>query len=448
MLIIGKMAFVLAELGLLMGGLKLLERTGRVHPEVLRKLLHVAMGVTVLSFPWLFTQRWPVLVMAGLATMGLLVMHLVPALRLSVGTVVSGVKRASLGDVYFPITVGVLWVLSRGDVLLFSVPVLVLTLADATAALVGVRYGSVHYSTHDGRKSAEGSFAFFLVAFLSVHVPVLLATDTGRIESLMLGVIVGLLVMLLESVSWRGVDNLLVPLGTYTFLVLYLDTPAEALAWRAAAVVVLAGFTLLWRWRSSMNDSALIGCALFGYAAILLGGPAWLLPPLALFLTHGILWPGRDSPPMHSVGAVISVTCVGMACLLLEVTSPWAGWLWVYTAGFAAHLAIVCVSYMLHDRALKPPRRIYKLLTAGSIGWILVYLPVALTYLGRSTPDDLILIGAPMAVTTYLAAAAFESVRPWLYGNTGSPIRVHGSGIVIATTAAAVNALSLMSLVY
>jgi NAD(P)-dependent dehydrogenase (short-subunit alcohol dehydrogenase family) len=38
---------------------------------------------------------------------------------------------------------------------------LLLALADAAAALVGSRYGSWHYTTSDGKKSTEGSFAFF-----------------------------------------------------------------------------------------------------------------------------------------------------------------------------------------------------------------------------------------------------------------------------------------------
>jgi phytol kinase len=128
------------------------------------------------------------------------------------------------------LAVGLLWWLSGGEALLFSVPVL--ALADAVAALIGVRYGTVRYKTHDGFKSAEGSIAFFAVAFLSVHVPVLLAGVTGRAESLLLASIVGLLVMLIESIFWRGLDNMFVPLGAFAFLSLYLNADAAMLGWR------------------------------------------------------------------------------------------------------------------------------------------------------------------------------------------------------------------------
>jgi len=318
----------------------------------------------------------------------------------------------------------------------------VLTLADTTAALVGVRYGSLHFQTLDGRKSAEGSLAFFVTAFLSVHVPVLLMTETGRLESLLLGVIIGLLVMLLESVAWRGLDNLMVPLGTLVFLDVYLDAPAEALAWRVAAVIALVVFTLLWRRRSSMDDSALIGGALFGFAAILLGGWAWLLPPLALFLTHSILWPRSSKPPIHSVGAVLSVTGVGLVCLLLKTPYPWHGWLWVYTASFAAHLAMVGVSYMLYDKLVRRSHRIRYLLASGAMGWGMTFLPVCLIYLSRLRTSDLLVIGFTLLVTTYIAAVVFDMLRPWLYGGHSSPERIHGTAFAIAVLVAVVNALT------
>ena len=59
-----------------------------------------------------------------------------------------------------------LWLLADGDRLLFVVPVLVLTLGDAVAALVGVRYGQIRF---DGR--ADGQEPGGLGGALRRHVP-------------------------------------------------------------------------------------------------------------------------------------------------------------------------------------------------------------------------------------------------------------------------------------
>jgi phytol kinase len=184
---------VLTALGCLMGGLRLYQRLAQPHPEVLRKILHVGMGLVTLSFPWLFDRFWPVLVLAVLSVALLGSLRLFSALKRSLGSVVSGVARASLGDIYFPVAVTVLFLLFLNGpgtpsdshtladfdrrAILYCVPLLLLTLADAAAALVGVSYGRLRYETVDGVKSAEGSLAFFTSAFFCIHVPLLLCTD-------------------------------------------------------------------------------------------------------------------------------------------------------------------------------------------------------------------------------------------------------------------------------
>ena len=50
-----------AALGAMLAALSLYRRLGKPHPELLRKLLHVGMGLTTLLFPWLFADAWPVL---------------------------------------------------------------------------------------------------------------------------------------------------------------------------------------------------------------------------------------------------------------------------------------------------------------------------------------------------------------------------------------------------
>lgn len=443
-LTLGKIALVLGALGLLLGGLRLLAHDGRWHPELVRKLLHVAMGLTVLSFPWLFDRDWPVLLLSGLATAGLIVVRLAPMLKSSVGSVIGGVARKSLGEIYYPIAVGALWLLADGDTMLFAVPMLVLALGDATAALIGVRYGSVHYHTRDGRKSIEGSLAFLVVTFLSVHIPVLLAGQTGRIESLLLAVIVSLLVMLLESVAWRGLDNLLVPLGAFAFLKLYLDAPADDLAWRTAVIVALVVFVAVWRRRSTMDDSALVIGALFGYAAMMLGGWLWLAPPLLLFVTVSLAWPRRRGPRTHSVAAVISITAVGMGCLLLQARFPWSGWLWVYTTSFAAHLAIIGAAYLLYQSAGGAGRRVGRLLLAAGLGWLAVACPVGVVRCFEASAQEALVALGVVVLPVVAAAAAFFALMPWLYGSTrGSPSRVHTTAATLAAVAATATALML-----
>ncbi|WP_054696225.1 diacylglycerol/polyprenol kinase family protein [Geotalea toluenoxydans] len=177
---------VTVVLGAVMAGLKLISARCNLHPESSRKSVHILMGLVTLSFPWLFKESWPVLLLAGIAVAALMGTRLIGPLREQFGGVLHGVARSSRGELYFPLAVAALFLLSESSPLLYVIPLLTLTLADAVAALVGVRYGQHRYATSEGTKSAEGSLAFFAVAFLSAHLPLLLLSNTGRAESLLI----------------------------------------------------------------------------------------------------------------------------------------------------------------------------------------------------------------------------------------------------------------------
>ncbi len=105
---------MLAALGLWMAVLRLFQSLARPHPEVVRKLMHVGMGLTVLAFPWLFEDIWPVLLVIALSLGLLAAVRLASGLRAHLGSVLGGVARKSLGEFYFAVSVAVLFVLSRG----------------------------------------------------------------------------------------------------------------------------------------------------------------------------------------------------------------------------------------------------------------------------------------------------------------------------------------------
>jgi phytol kinase len=238
------MSLVAMVFAALMGGLRACRRSRPIDPETTRKLLHVGMGLVTLPLPWLFAATWPVLLLAALFTLFLTALRVSRSLRRIFGGVIDGVTRDSVGEICFPVAVGVVFLLSAGDGLLFCIPMLILAQADAAAALVGARYGRLRYATADGHKSVEGSVAFLVVAFLSIHTPLLLFSDTDGPESLLIALTLGLLVTLLEAIAWRGLDNLFVPLGAFFFLKLFLRLELMALETCLALTIVLV-FALL-----------------------------------------------------------------------------------------------------------------------------------------------------------------------------------------------------------
>ncbi|NJR66185.1 MAG: hypothetical protein HC772_14060 [Leptolyngbyaceae cyanobacterium CRU_2_3] len=455
---------VMAILGGLMLGLRVYQRRFSPHPEVVRKLLHMPMGLLTLSFPWLFTSAVPVVLLASLSVGWLVLLRLYKPLRQEFGSVLGGVSRQSLGEIYFPIAVAIVFTLSHGDPLLFGIPILILTLADAIAAIIGIRYGQVHYSTSEGEKSAEGSLAFFMAAFFSVHIPLLLLSTTGRTETLLIALILGLLVMLLEAIAWRGLDNLFIPLGSFVLLQSHLSMSVADLAVRLAVTIGLVLFVLCWRNRTTLNDSALLGAAFVGYLSWTLGGWRWLLPPLILLVTYPLFvsWVDQQKMPLtpqeqkimrwlpapsdrsrqwqriHTIHSVLSVCAAGLLWLLLFVPLDRPEFFYPYTLAFAANLAIVGVAglspvnYWHRAHVVRVTVHVLK-------AWLLLFIPF-LVIVGLSASSIDAALGG--LVGTGLSAIAYYISQPYLRNR--STDRLAWACRVLYTTLA--SALSLIPL--
>jgi phytol kinase len=379
-------AIVMSALGGLLAGLRLYQRWGSPHPEVLRKILHVGMGLVACSFPWLFDSSWPILVLGCLSLAGMMAMRTIKTLSGTVGTVVSGVGRVSLGEIYFPLAIAVLWHLYLSElgppeyrVLLYCIPLLILALADAGAALVGVNYGKLPYATADGMKSTEGSLAFFLCAFLCVHIPLLLFSDTGRAETLFIALLLALVAMLFEAIAWAGLDNLILPLVGYLLLKLYLGLDIKALELRLAITAGLLLFVYVCRRQTNLQGSALLGACLVGYISWALGGWLWMVAPLIVFFGHTLLSPRTpaNSRRVHNIHAVVAVCGVGLFWLfvfqLRERPEFESEYLYLYTLAFSTQLGMIAVARLGYDYPRLPAAML--LVVCIFQGWVLLFVP-------------------------------------------------------------------------
>lgn len=184
--------------------------------EVQRKLVHIGTGLYAMTLPWLFPDRWPVLLLLGLTIAVMLVLRL-PRFRAGVGAALHSVERTSYGDLLLALAVGTVFLLADTPVL-YVLPLAILTLSDAAAALTGSTYGRRFFTVEDDRKSVEGSVAFFMTSFLLAMICLLVLSDTPRVNVIFLGAIVAAFGTLVEADSWRGFDNFFLPAGLMIFL--------------------------------------------------------------------------------------------------------------------------------------------------------------------------------------------------------------------------------------
>lgn len=335
--------FIIGILIILFFTVKLIEKKTKVNAEIERKMIHVIMGLTMLSLPYLFKNIYSVAILAIIAIIILLVLKKTK-LKKSLGSVLYSVNRESLGEIFFVISVFVIFYLSKGDKVLYSIPILILTFADSAAALIGKEYGKNNLAKlNEDAKSIEGSFAFFVVAFMATLAPLLLYTNVGREEVLIISTIVGFNVALIEMISHNGNDNLLIPLTTFALLTTHISMEVEKLRENLIIIFVIFIITRLANKIKSWSKLALIETLVVGYMTITLYGIYAVIPPLTLFLTC-MRFPKmreKEKDLLYDARIIETNVIIGIAiCGIVAITGWKEQFFMIYSFAYCMHLAI------------------------------------------------------------------------------------------------------------
>lgn len=295
----------------LMSGVRFWGRRYAIGVETQRKLVHVATGTAALFFPLLFSNALPVFLLIGAGMVMMLAMRS-PALA-SVGGVLHDVKRESWGEIYLALAIAFTFFRGLGEPILYVLPLLVITLADTASALVGTTYGRRRFIVEDGSKSLEGVVAFFTVTWLVALVTLLLLTDAPRLNVVLLSFLLAAFCALVEVDSWRGLDNLFVPIGAHLLLQQYLDSSPAELVVIALGFLLFLGMMLLLAETFSLPQRAARGHAILLFLIISVMSPHNAV--LTGLVIMGQVWaqftrPGASQRPELDLLAVAAVVAL------------------------------------------------------------------------------------------------------------------------------------------
>lgn len=382
--------------------------------EWTRKFVHVAGGLLAATLPWVLGSHWTVLILGcGLAAL------LWGTRRIGWLSSVHGVRRRTEGGLYFPLAIYLLFLLGAGRPVFYLTSVLVLVVADTAAAILGRSYGRTTYEVEEDRRSIEGSTVFFLMAFLSIHLPLLLLTELDRGAVVLIALQLALLVTFFEAISLRGIDNLLVPLGTLYLLVKLTPQGADEIARQLAAQLAIVSVIALVAWRYRfLTFSGALALILFFYGAWALGGPEWIIAPtLAMFgfvaFRRWLRVSAEIPDARYQVLALVHVGIVAAALFVVNNTfetllTPPSGWErlgtgdplhTLFVGAVAAQLGLLY--WVLVDQARFEARR-RRLLVAGALtGAFLLVVPAGvLTGPGGWVPGvELAIAGGMMGLS-------------------------------------------------
>lgn len=321
--------FALASVAALMLAIAMIRAFGKRHgwsAEVQRKAVHMLVGLYAMALPLFFATDMPVVVLVVLAIVAMIAMRVSAGRLGEAGAAIHSVERRGLGDIWLAVAVGFLFLRSGGSYILYGLPLAIITLSDAAAALTGSTYGRRRFVTEAGVKSWEGIIAFTTVGWIVSMAMLLLFSDAGRGEVILLGLVIAAFGAMVEAVSWRGLDNLFVPLAIHFYLRGFLDAGPLAICLTAIlffAITAMAQGASRWL-QLAPHTARAFAVALFIIAGV--GGPYGVaMPALAIaafLLARRYLPVGKGHPELDFLATI----CGGAAIWLFvgEMIGPTA----------------------------------------------------------------------------------------------------------------------------
>jgi dolichol kinase len=395
-------------------------RRAHLPAEVSRKLIHVSLGLYCITLPWIFDATWEVAATCGLAA-GLFALAR-GALRTHLGAGLHGVKRVSYGEMLFALSVVLLFELRGGhwivnasadpsrppELVLYVLPLLILTLCDAASAVVGSTYGRTRFTVEEGDKSWEGVVVFVVLAWLLSLITLLLLSDLPRADAIVLALVAALFGALLEAASWRGLDNLFIPLGLYFILANLMMRGVETLLLVTAIFALALALVPALAKRLDVRRHWLATAATLIFCIIIFSGPISALAPAAALIAYGLSARRvRNKRPPHDPLNLL-LTVLAMA-LVLYLVSDFVERDMIFA--FNAAFACLAVGIASHLRA-----SIWMMSAVAALAFAAIAVRTLwITYPGDpSFPAFHAAAATAMVLVAIVARTPAVAKRPWL----------------------------------
>jgi len=205
--------------GLLIGVMLIAEASYRwlhLPSEWTRKIAHIGSGIVALSYPDVLNNHWVVFALTVSFTI-----ILYTSKKMGLFGSIFSVGRKSYGELFFVWSSWLLFWLFQytGSVIYFYLPFSIVVFADPAAALVGKNFPIKRYLAIGNQKSFGGSLAFFIIALaLSYYF----FQQAGIHYFIWLSFLHASALTVVEAISFKGSDNLTIPLISVFYIYLFI----------------------------------------------------------------------------------------------------------------------------------------------------------------------------------------------------------------------------------
>lgn len=220
---LGLMFIFLTGISLLLFFIELIYRRFEVKGEITRKFAHFTGTLSTITFPYIFESHFYVLAMALFFFLVLFISRNNTYLRS-----IHDIDRISAGSYFLPAAIYITYLIAdkADSMILFILPMLILAICDPAAGIMGINMQKYNHRIklfgHQLQKTWMGSLTFFVSCLIISIVALYFNQMYLGWKIFAISALVAFVTTLVEMLSWKGSDNLFIPLSALGVLVLLL----------------------------------------------------------------------------------------------------------------------------------------------------------------------------------------------------------------------------------
>lgn len=243
---------------------------------ILRKLVHLLTGLLILLLTYT-VERDVLLLLIIAGSLFAFATYPLSSFRL-----IHKTSYHSLGTLFYPVGIlGSFLLLYELPLYYFRTALLILVVSDPLANLFGqIKWQNRFFRVGNDQKSLYGLLAFTVSNLLLFY----LFLPPSLLDNFFFVLALLLVSGGLEGISWRGSDNLSIPLGLALFFLFQHSRQPDFLFMSVVLVVAGAGSYLLYKWKMLTRDGSL-AAGFLGVYLLVVAGWNWILPVLFFFVS-------------------------------------------------------------------------------------------------------------------------------------------------------------------
>ena len=252
-----------------------------------RIIIHITVGIAVSLTPHIFNTSLQPALLAFIFFLVNLISY-----KNNILNSFHSIGRASYGTIFFPLSYLLIAIPFWDYPNHITISFMLLAIADPIASIVGGNITKpVAYTILTDKKTLQGSAAMFICSIIIIFIISNYFFHDWNLEfQIVAAICIGLAVTLAEAISYKGTDNLTIPITAFLFIELFNHINKNKLMidnFLFAALILLVLFISYKK--KQLSISGYIGAVIMAILLYGFGGSSYIYPLVVFFITSSIL---------------------------------------------------------------------------------------------------------------------------------------------------------------